>query len=100
MLQNLIDHQIKLFQGLHFHLSLLFIRASPIIRLNPAKRLTTDEILKLIKQLRSNYNKNNNYIINELYNKEFTDIFNSSKMVSIKGLTYNFFSIYINLSHC
>ena len=53
-----------------------------LISLNPSKRLTTDAILKhpwLIKQLGLNYSENNNYIINELYDKELIDLFNSRK---------------------
>ena len=53
-----------------------------LISLNPSKRLTTDEILKhpwLIKQLGLNPNKDNEYIINEVYDKELIDEFNSRK---------------------
>ena len=53
-----------------------------LIRLNHAKRLTTEEILKhpwLIKQLGLNCDENNNYIINEFYDKELIDLFNSRK---------------------
>ena len=53
-----------------------------LISLNPATRLTTDEILKhpwIIKQMGLNYNEDNNYVINEVYDKELIEEFNSRK---------------------